>query len=133
MIEIRTFEGSAGEMHEFVVGVWRSAYTGRMTFPLWSPEYFRWQFDLDSPLAREDLLAAYDGSRLVGTLFSIPLRFHTPAGERTGSQGSWLTIHPDVRGQRIVPQLVEERVRRHQARRRPGGELSLLGIASFAG
>ncbi len=116
MVEIRTFDGTAEEMHEFVVGVWRDSYAGRMSFPVWTPEYFRWQFDLTDPAVRNNQLAAYDGSRLVGTLFSIPLKFQTPRGEEQGSQGSWLTIHPDLRGQGIVPRLVEERVRRHRDR-----------------
>lgn len=114
MVEIRTYEDSPEALREFVVGVWRESYGGRMAFPLWTPDYFRWQLALGSDAPRsEHLLAAYDGGRLVGALLGFPTRFRTPLGERDGTQGSWLSIARDYRRQGIATMLRQELRRRH--------------------
>lgn len=113
MVEIRSYEGAAEDLREFVVGVWRNSYGGRMAFPLWSADYFRWQLGVESAAPRDHLLAAYDGTRLVGTILGFPARFRTERGEVGGSQGSWLSIDPAYRRQGIATQLRQELRRRH--------------------
>ncbi len=115
MVEIRSYEGSAEELRNFVVGVWRDSYGGRMAFPLWTPEYFRWQVGIDTPAAAASphLIAAYDDGKLVGTILGYPARFRTPLGERPGSQGSWLSVAREYRRQGVATQLRQELRRRH--------------------
>jgi GNAT superfamily N-acetyltransferase len=120
MIELRSFEGTAEELHEFVVGAWRKSYGGRMPFPLWSPSYFEWQFGLSDGLPRDHLVAAYDGSRLVGTVLGIPFRFHCRGKEFGGTQGSWLSVDPDYRRQQVGSKLRGEMIQRHRDRQLAG-------------
>ena len=113
MVEIRSYEGTADELREFVVGVWRGSYAGRMAFPLWTPDFLRWQLGVEGETPRDHLLAAYDKGRLIGTILGFPARFRTPEGERPGTQGSWLSIDPDYRRQGIATRLRQELRRRH--------------------
>lgn len=114
-MEIRSYDGSAETLRDFVVGVWRDTYGGRMAFPLWTPDYFRWQLGVESPAQATSphLIAAYDGGRLVGTILGYPARFRTPLGERAGSQGSWLSVAREYRRQGVATQLRQELRRRH--------------------
>lgn len=118
MVEIRSYDGSAEELRDFVVGVWRDSYGGRMAFPLWTADYFRWQLGVESPAtaASPQLIAAYDAGRLVGTILGFDARFRTPLGERTGSQGSWLSVAREYRRQGVATQLRQELRRRHAER-----------------
>lgn len=102
MIEVRPFAGTADELSEFVIGVWKESYSGRMAFPLWTPEYFEWQFDWTSEAARGQILAAYSGSRLAGTILGCPFLFRTPTGIEIGLLSSWLSVDARERGQGIV-------------------------------
>ena len=115
MVEIRSYEGPAAEVRDFVVRVWRESYGGKMAFPLWSPEYFRWQLQVESNVAapEQHLIAAYDGSRLVGAILGYSARFRTPLGLREGSQGSWLSVDREFRRQGVATQLRQELRRRH--------------------
>lgn len=115
MIEIRSFEGNAAELSDFVVGIWRKTYEGRMPFPLWSAEYFDWQFGLGDGLPRDHMLTAYDGSRIAGTLLGIPFQFHHVRREFTGTIGGWLTVDPEYRRQGVGSKLREELLRVHAA------------------
>jgi hypothetical protein len=115
MFEVRSFQGDAEELHRFVVGNWRRTYAGEMPFGLWSADYFDWQFGLSEGLARDHLITAYEGSRIVGTLLGIPFRFHHQQREFTGTLGSWLTVDPDMGRQGIGSKMREELFRVHQA------------------
>lgn len=114
MVEIRSYDGPAEELREFVVGVWRGTYGGRMAFPLWSPAYLRWQLGVEEDLPHDHLLVAYDGSRLIGAILGFPVRYHSALGEQNGTQGSWLSIDPEYRRQGIATKLRQELRRRHQ-------------------
>ena len=114
MVEIRSFEGSAEELRDFVVSVWRNSYGGRMAFPLWTPDYFRWQLGLGPDEPRDQLLAAYDSGRLVGAVLGFPVRYRTPLGPRNSSQGSWLSVASEYRRQGVATQLRAELRRRHR-------------------
>src|ERR1700750_2253232 len=102
MIKIETYRGSIEELVEFVNHVWTHSYAGRMTFPSWTTKFFEWQLRLDSDPSRQNLIAAYDGSVLVGVLLGTSLPFRSPAGLHAGSLWSWLSIHPDYRGRGIA-------------------------------
>ncbi len=119
MATIETFRGSAEELADFVGLVWNHSYAGKMAFPRWTPEFFRWQFRWDMEGARENLLAAYEGTKLVGVLLGTDYMLESPAGIHPGSLWSWLSIHPDHRGQGIATELDQERVRRQQAQGAP--------------
>jgi hypothetical protein len=114
MVEVRPYEGSPEQLCEFVVHVWRETYGGRMAFPLWTPDYFRWQLGMDGSQPRDHLLAAYDGERLIGAVLGYPVRFRTPLGAMEGTQGSWLSIDRDYRRRGVATQLRAELRRRHR-------------------
>ncbi|MFV0445899.1 MAG: GNAT family N-acetyltransferase [Planctomycetaceae bacterium] len=118
MVEIRTYDGSAEDLQTFVVRVWRETYGGKkMAFPLWTPDYFRWQLPMESndSKAREQLIVAYDGTKLVGAILGFPCRFRTPQGEVAGSQGSWLSVDRDFRRQGVATLMRQELRQRHAA------------------
>lgn len=114
MIEIRTFEGTAAELTDFTNRMWRHSYEGKMLCPQWSENLF--QRELFSPEAanRPFLVAAYDGTRLVGSHPAKPIRIRLHGREMPATWGSFLTVDPEYRGQRIAQRMQEEFVRRHQ-------------------
>ena len=114
-LQIETYTGSVEKLVEFVNEVWAHSYADRMTFPCWTPEYFEWQFRLDSDFSRQNLIAAYDGSVLAGVLLGTSFPFRSPAGLHGGSQWSWLSVHPDYRGWGIAKALNQERIVRQTA------------------
>ncbi len=116
MIEIRTFEGSTAELVSFTNRMWRRSYEGKMLCPQWSEKLF--QRELFSPDAadRPFLVAAYDGAKLVGSHPAKPIRIRLHGREMSATWGSFLTVDPEYRGQRIAQRMQEEFVRRHQER-----------------
>lgn len=114
MIELRTFTGTAEELQAFVVGTWRASYGGKMAFPLWTMPYFEWQFGLAEGLPREHLVAAYDDGKLVGCVLGFPVKFRAGSEEFGATQGSWLSVDPDYRRQKLGSQLRQEMIRRHE-------------------
>ncbi len=134
MVSIQTYAGSAEELADFVGMVWSRSYAGKMVFPRWTADYFRWQFRRDSIGGGDNLLAAYEGSTLVGVASGTEYSFRTPRGVIPGSHWSWLSVHPDHQGKGIAPALDRERIRRQQA---SGSELMVtyryLGSHSLAG
>lgn len=115
MPRIETFTGTAEELAEFLNTVWAAAYAGKMTFIHWSADYLHWQLRCENGVWPENVLAAYEGERLVGTLLGFAQQFRSPAGLHDGSLWSWLSIHPDFRGRGIAKLLDEERLRRLRA------------------
>ena len=116
MIEIRTFEGDAAELSEFTTGVWRKSYRGKMPVPLWSPRLFRRELLPTDDDPRDYLVAAYDGTRLVGShpARAVPISLH--GEERSATWGSFLTVDPDYRRQGIAQKMHVEFQKRHQER-----------------
>ncbi len=96
-IEIRTYDGSAEELSEFIVGNWLKSYSGKMAVPDWSPAYFNWQMTDSEIPDREYLISAWKEGKLVGTLLAMPFPMWYLGKEVIGAQGSWLTVDPDVR------------------------------------
>jgi GNAT superfamily N-acetyltransferase len=114
-LTIDNFRGSAEELNQFVVKTWESDYAGKMIFPRWTTDYFQWQFRLANYYPSHHFLAAYDGDQLAGVLLGTDYPFRTASKNFTGSQWSWLTIHPNYRGHGIATLLDQERVRRLKA------------------
>jgi GNAT superfamily N-acetyltransferase len=116
MLETRTYEGDAQALSEFVGGVWRATYAGKMLLPLWSPQYFDWQLTWRPPQERPYCITVYDGKKLVGTLLGEEFKFRWFDRELIGTQGSWLSVDPDYRRQGVGVMLREELKRRHRER-----------------
>ncbi|MCA9050072.1 MAG: GNAT family N-acetyltransferase [Planctomycetaceae bacterium] len=113
MIEVRTFDGTAEELSDFVVGQWTASYRGRMAVPRWSADYFRWQVSPEEPGTSDCIIGAYDGTRLVGLSMLVPFRFQLQDEQLSGSQASWLSVDPEFRGRGIAGKLVAASRERH--------------------
>lgn len=116
MLETRTYEGDAASLSDFVVGVWRATYAGKMPLPLWDARFFDWQLTWRPASQRPYCVAVYDGKKLVGTLLGEEFRFRWFDRELTGSQGSWLSVDPEYRRHGVGTMLREELKRRHRER-----------------
>jgi GNAT superfamily N-acetyltransferase len=123
VIEVRTFAGGAAELAQFTQQAWHASYRGRMPIPLWDGRYFAWQFPLDGRGGSDYLVAAYEGTKLVGVLGAQPFRFRWNGEEVDGTLGSWFAVSPDHQRQGIGRQLFAEQRRRHLER----GERFMLG------
>ena len=116
MIEIRTYDGEPAELAAFCTGVWRDRYGDKMTVALWNGPYMEWELFADEPGARDFLVAAYDGGRLVGALPSKPVRYHWKGQPIAGSLGSFFAVDPAYEKQAVSLKLVLEQRRRHRER-----------------
>jgi len=119
MVRVETYRGTPEALAEFVGMVWTRSYSGKMSFPKWTPDYFRWQFRWKEEQQPENLLAAYEGDTLLGVMLGTDYSFDLPGRVISGSLWSWLSIHPDHRGLGIAKALDDERVRRQQAKGAP--------------
>ena len=112
MIEIRTCESDISEVAQFTTGVWRETFAGKRLILSWDEAFFEWQV-FNNVLARDYLLAAYDGARLVGTLFAEPFRLRLHDQEHDATMSSWLTINTEYRRSDLASMLVSEMRQRH--------------------
>ena len=119
MIRVETYQGTPDELAEFVGSVWAASYAGKMIFPRWTGDYFRWQLRWTDQQAPDYLLAAYDNDQLAGVLLGTDFTFRTPKDVLPGAQWSWLSVHHDFQGRGVTKALNEERIRRHQANQAP--------------
>jgi hypothetical protein len=119
MIEIRTYDGEPAELAAFCTGHWRDRYGGKMAIPLWGGPLLDWMFFSDEPGARDLLVAAYDGTRLVGTLPQKTVQYQLRGQPIVGSYGSFFTIDPAYEKQGISLKMVLEQRRRHRERNAP--------------
>ncbi len=106
---VEPFRGTNNSLQAFVEATWSEAYSGRMSFPVWSKEYFDWQL---SPRDGEPnrRLAVYDGGRLVAVLLGTPARFKTQSTAFRGAHWSWLSVAASHRGFGLATLLDEARV-----------------------
>lgn len=116
MVEVRTFDGDATAAAAFTQRVWSDRYRLKIPVIEWSAPYFEWQLLRDRPGARDFLVAAYDGSRLVGTLFAEAFPFQLRGTPIDATMGSWLSVDPEYRRHGIARKLADEQARRHRAR-----------------
>lgn len=111
---VEPFTGSNEELQNFVVATWSEAYSGRMSFPVWSREYFDWQFaPHDGEPNRR--LVVFDGGRLVAALLGTPATFKTPEASFRGAHWSWLSVAASHRGFGLATLLDEARVALEQS------------------
>lgn len=123
-ITVRPFTGSNLDFQAFVNTAWSDAYADKMSFPVWSVDYFDWQFG--GPQNPNRRLAAYAGDRLVGVLAGRSAQFQTGQSVTDGQSAnstepitaahySWLSVSSSHRGHRIAPLLDEARVAHEQS------------------
>lgn len=117
MIRLDDYQGTSAKLAEFITSTWRKSYEGKMTFPLWSAEYFEWQLRWKNPHFRRNLIAIYDDARLVATLLGSEYPYRCGQEIVPGSIWSWMTIDPVYRGRGFAKLLNEERIRRMQDRK----------------
>ena len=127
MLEVRSFDGTAEELSDFVFQQWYATYQGRMLVPHWSGDYFRWQLQMDDPSRRGHLIAAYQGSILAGVVLHFPMQFQVGGDVFPASQASWLSVSPAFRGQGVGTALN----RASRAFHREHGLRFQLGFAYF--
>ncbi len=107
-IAVATFRGTTSELQAFVERTWCDTYSGKMAFPVWSSDYFDWQFaQHDSQPDRR--LAVYRSSRLLGVLAGAGCRFQTPKEVLSGAHWSWLSVDSAVRGRGLAKLLDKRR------------------------
>ncbi|MEP3481669.1 MAG: hypothetical protein ABJZ55_20670 [Fuerstiella sp.] len=113
-VSVRLFTEGNARFQQFVQQAWSDAYLGKMAFPVWSAEYFDWQFNLDQNPNRR--LAAYIGDQLVGVLAGSEAEFRTSCGKIfSGAHYSWLSVSSAFRGHKIAPLLDAARVAHEQS------------------
>ena len=112
MIEIRDFEGDMEHLAEFVSKIWRQTYQGRMPVPYWSTDFLARDVWPNDETARHYNVAAYDGTRLVGTLPAWPGSVLLHGEERRCRIGSFASVDPEYRRQGVA-KLMHERIMQH--------------------
>lgn len=106
-IEVRAFDGDVRSLAEFAVSGWLKTYAGTGIVPLWTVDYFHWQMPELMAGKFDEVIAVYDGDRLVGVLPSekVPVRL---MGEDTMStMGGWLTVDMEYMRKGVGRVLVE--------------------------
>ena len=115
MIELRTFDGTPGELADFCGDVWRRKYANTdMAMPVWSEDFFQWDLFRDEPEDREFLVAAYDGTKLVGVLPCRPIQCRLQGEPVLGTFGSYFSVDPDYETEGVAMKLNLEQIRRHR-------------------
>lgn len=118
-VSVRLFTGDSSDLQRFVQQAWSDAYLGKMAFPIWSADYFDWQFGGQQNPNRR--LAAYLDDRLVGVLAGRAAEFRIAEDQTAaenllcGAHYSWLSVSSAHRGHRIAPLLDEARIAREQS------------------
>jgi GNAT superfamily N-acetyltransferase len=115
VIEVRSFQGTADDLAEFTNRVWRGTYAGRMPTPIWSAQHFARDL-MDDESDRSLLLAAYDGTRLVGSHPARELTVRLHGEPQAATWGSFLSVDPDYRKAGVAFMLQAESVKRHRER-----------------
>lgn len=114
MIRLDTYSGDLETLAGFVTSVWQKSYGGKMVFPHWDADFFRWQLRWHDATQQLFRIAAYDGSRLIATLLGVSYDYRLGQKTYPGVLWSWLTIDPGSRGQGLARLLDQERRRRMQ-------------------
>jgi predicted N-acetyltransferase YhbS len=114
-IDVRTFDGDVQSFAEYVVSGWRKSYGETSIVPLWTVDYFKWQLPRLMAGNFDEVIAAYDGAKLVGVLAfeTVPVRL---MGEDTTARlPSWLTVDTEYRRKGIGRLLWEAIVKAAEA------------------
>lgn len=115
-IEVRTYDGDAQKLSQFVVKNWLATYLNKVTVPDWSPDYFDWQMTGTDYPDRHFLLSAWKGTQLVGTTLAMPFPLWLNGHQVDAVQGSWFAVDPEFRRQGIGLKLSSEMNRRQKER-----------------
>ncbi len=102
--EIREYDGDFEDVAELAGRAFSAFYGGITLFVLWDAAFLRWQLRGDTPAL---LPAAYDGSRLVGTLFSIPHSLRIGSTILPIGICSWLAVAPEYQRSGLAVRLTE--------------------------
>jgi GNAT superfamily N-acetyltransferase len=119
MIEVRSFEGTTDDLAEFTNRVWRETYRGRMPTPIWSAQHFARDLVDDDEDDRYLLVAAYDGTQLVGSHPARKLTVNLHGEPCVATWGSFLSVDPAYRKQGVAFRLQAESLKRHRERALP--------------
>ena len=101
-VEIRSYCGDFEDVAELMRRVWIPEYRGKLWVPIPDVEYLRWRF---GPASHAVCPVAYDGTKLVGTIFSAPSPLRTSGSVLPASLSSVFTVDPDHR--RVALPLVQ--------------------------
>ena len=118
-ISVKPCKASNSELQAFIQATWEQAYSGRMSFPIWTTEYFNWQLK-PRPGGPERRLVAYDNDKLVAALLGRPATFEIDGNKIKGAHWSWLSVVESYRGRGLAKSLDEARV---QVEREAGSDL----------
>lgn len=117
MVEIRTYDGDGSDVADLMERVWGGMYGGRKWIPFWGRDTLDFQILAERPRGRDYLVAAYDGTRLVGVFFAEPLTYRVRDQLVEGSVGSWLTVERTLASSSVGINLLLEMQRRHREKR----------------
>ena len=109
--DIRDYSGDFEDVAELARRVWISQYGGKMWFPSWDAAFYRWQL---GALGNAPFVAAYDGTRLVGTLGTAPYTLRIGASTVPAGFSGWLNVDPMHRERHLAFGLVDALRRRHE-------------------
>ncbi|MFY1827284.1 GNAT family N-acetyltransferase [Myxococcus fulvus] len=127
MVEVRKFEGDAQDASGFVNRVWGEHYAAQGPLTNFQPRLLDWWLFANPLATPEYRLGAYVRGKLAGVLFAEPLRLRLGGQDVEGTYGSWLSVDPAFRGERLGQKLVEEM----GARQRERGAALMLGCVGL--
>ncbi|GGR20634.1 GNAT family N-acetyltransferase [Deinococcus ruber] len=113
MIEVRPFDGDPADLAAFINACWNDRYLARDLIPTYTAADLCWQM-LDSP-DRSFHLAAYDGPELVGCFLADRVRVRLNGQTIEGTQGSYLSVHPEYGTRGVATRLINTLERLHRA------------------
>lgn len=112
-MEVRNYEGDGTDLALLVNRTWTKAFAGKTWFPLWDRPFFSWRLLDGCGRDRDFLVAAYQGSKLVGCLLAEALDLRVGDRAVRGTLSSWLSVDPDAGTPDMAVRLVEGLRKRH--------------------
>jgi hypothetical protein len=109
--EIQDYRGDFEDLTAFWNRIWLSQYAGKMWLTIPDAQFFRWQL---GPPSGALCHTAYEGSKLVGSVFSIPYSLRIGSATYPIALASGFTVDPDHPG--LALPLID-RLRRRDAER----------------
>jgi hypothetical protein len=110
-VEIQDYRGDFEDVTDLTRRVWHQEYGGKVWAPIANAAFLSWRLGPRSGAVR---LVAYEGKKLVGTMFSVPHPMRVAGSVIQASLSNMFTVDPDHR--RIALPLIE-RLRQHNEER----------------